>query len=363
MRLAAAIAEAGRTAAVQRVTSLLTLVLCAAICAITVLTVGRTAAAETQVMSTIDDAGSRVLVISDRKDAGLITPAVVETLNGLNTIHQAIGIDSPFDVVNGPLGSGSEKVPAWRVLGSIDGAVELVSGRLPRPGEAIVADAPQATLGLDWPLGVVSDQDGAEYPVVGGFVARPPFQQFDKGILIVADAGQTADSVSIVISSVHTARATERAAVAILGPRSLDEIAVESPTALADLQRAVGGDLGSYGRGTLFLTLGAGAVLIAVVLLAEVLLRRRDLGRRRALGATRSGLLALVVTRTVLAATPGIVIGTGAGMVAAQLWAQRPSYEFAAGVGVLTLMTAAAAAVAPALLAAYRDPVGVLRTP
>lgn len=120
---------------------------------------------------------------------------------------------------------------------------------------------------------------------------------------------------------------------------------------------------GDYGRGLLLLTLGAGAVLVAVVVLAEVLLRRRDLGRRRALGASQWGLVGLVVARTVVAAVPGALLGAVGGAVIAAIWAQPPPLEFTCAVTVLTGLVSGIAAIPPAFLAAVRDPVGVLRTP
>lgn len=44
--------------------------------------------------------------------------------------------------------------------------------------------------------------------------------------------------------------------------------------------------------------LGAGALLVAIVVLADVFVRRKDLGRRRALGT----IVALVIARTLLPA-------------------------------------------------------------
>lgn len=61
---------------------------------------------------------------------------------------------------------------------------------------------------------------------------------------------------------------------------------VESPTGLAELTQAVGGQLAGYGRSLLLLILGVGAFFVGTVVLSDILIRRRDLGRRRTLGAT-----------------------------------------------------------------------------
>lgn len=362
MRLTAMLAEAARTAAAQRVSSLMVAVLCGAICAVTLLTVGRTAAAEEQLLSRLDSAGSRLLVVTDDRDVGLITPAAVGLIAGLDTTERVVGIDGPVDVTNAVIGEGGVRAPLWSVVGPLDQAVTLTAGRWPGPGEALVAGAAQQTVGFDLPAGAVRDTSGREYPVVGSYRAQAPFEQFDAGLVVVG--GETPSrSIHVVVTSVEASRATEGLVVAVLAPADLGAITVQSPTALGDLQRVLGGDLGDYGRGVLLLTIGGGAFLIAVVVLAEVLLRRRDLGRRRALGAPRGMLLALVVCRTVAAAIPGAVLGTAAGLAAANAWAQAPPADFTAAVALVTVLVVAVAATGPALLAATRDPVGVLRTP
>jgi putative ABC transport system permease protein len=358
------LSEALRTAAAQRVSSLLVAVLCAAICVVTLLTVGRTAAAEAQVLSRLDTAGSRLLVVTDDRGEELVTPAAVEVLSGLDTVERVVGVDSPFDVVNAVIGDGGERVPAWRITGDLAQVVTLTAGRWPQPGEAIVAADAKHRLGLAYPAGAVTDtSSGAEHHVVGAFTARAPFDTFDAGLVVAGDASSSVRSVQVVVASVEAARITEALTLAVLAPPDPAGVSVQSPTALADLQRAVGGDLGEFGRGILALTLGGGAFLIAVVVLAEVLLRRRDLGRRRALGAPRWGLVVLTLARTVAAAVPGAAVGVAAGIGVAIAWVEPPPAGFSAGTAILTVLVAAAAAIAPAVIAAGRDPVSVLRTP
>jgi putative ABC transport system permease protein len=357
------VAEAARTATAQRISSAMVAVLCAAICAVTLLTVGRTASAEEAVLARLDSAGSRLLVVIDERDAGLVSPAVVEVLSGLDTVERVVGVDSPFDVVNGVVGVGGERVPAWPVAGDLAQAVALVGGRWPEPGEALVSATGQERLGMTEPFGVATGTDGAEYPVGGAFTTREPFESFEAGLVVAADPAAVTRSVHVVVASVDAARATQALALALLAPPDLGQVSVQSPTALADLQRAVGGDLGEYGRSILLLTLGGGASLIAAVALAEVLLQRRDLGRRRALGAPRWALIGLVVSRTTIAAAPGAVAGTVAGLAALAPSSGFTPADFTAAVALLTVLAAAVASVLPAVLAATRDPVSVLRMP
>ncbi|MDQ3276010.1 MAG: hypothetical protein M3Q39_13540, partial [Actinomycetota bacterium] len=110
--------------------------------------------------------------------------------------------------------------------------------------------------------------------------------------------------------------------------------------------------------------LAAGLLLVALTLIGAVSQRRRDFGRRRALGASRSTVVTLVLLQTSAAALVGVAAGALAGLLLVnRLAGSLPSPGFTFGVVVLTMLTALLAAVPPAVLAAYRDPVRILRVP
>jgi putative ABC transport system permease protein len=72
----------------------------------------------------------------------------------------------------------------------------------------------------------------------------------------------------------------------------------------------------------------------------------------------------LVTCQTLLAATLGVAIGGAAGLVVLRQLTSRtvaPSYPVA--IAGLTLLASAVAAIVPASIAAWRDPLRVLRTP
>ena len=83
--------------------------------------------------------------------------------------------------------------------------------------------------------------------------------------------------------------------------------------ALAAGNATITGELAGLGRSLLLLILGAGAFFVAIVVLADVLIRRRDLGRRRTLGIGRADLVLLVAVRTAAPAVLGAVVGAGTG--------------------------------------------------
>lgn len=117
------------------------------------MTVGRTAAAEEQLLARLDSAGSRMLVVADVRGDDLISPTVVDQAAGLSTTERAVGTLIPVDVVNGAVGQGATRVPARGVRGDLSAVATLTAGRWPGPGEAIVTQEAMTRLGMDDPVG------------------------------------------------------------------------------------------------------------------------------------------------------------------------------------------------------------------
>lgn len=354
--------EAWMSTLTRRVPPLMVAALCASMCATTLVTVGRTASAEAQVLARLDEAGSRELVVGDRQSAGLLTPGVVRSIDSLSTVERAVGVVSPLDVRSGVVGAGGAPVPAWGVVGDIADVVTIRSGRKPVVGEAVVAETSRERIGLDGAAGFLVVGD-AEYAVVGTYDAREPFEVMDAGAVVVPPPTMPADNLHVIARSVADVGRMQTLALGLIAASRPEELSIQSATSLAELQGDVAGDLVAFGRHLLVLILGAGALINGVVVLADVLLRHAELGRRRALGASRATLLALVLLRTVIAAGVGVLAGAGIGIAATVRWGTQPPWSFTAGTAVLTMLVALLAAIGPALVAATRDPVRVLRTP
>lgn len=154
------------------------------------------------------------------------------------------------------------------------------------------------------------------------------------------------------------------AVVTVIGANDPFAVALETSETLADVRAAVAGELGRFGRSLITAVLATGLVLIALIVYASVTVRRQDFGRRRALGARRGTIIGLVVTQTVLVAAMGVAVGAGIGSALTIRWAtEPPDGAFVVAIAVLTLLAAGVAATPPALVAAWRDPVQVLRVP
>ncbi|WP_134772310.1 ABC transporter permease [Ornithinimicrobium flavum] len=366
MRILLMLREALATAWVAKVPSTLVTFLVATMCAATLATVGRTAAAEEQLLSRLDSAGSRVLVVSDARGDELISPTIVDQTAGLSTTERAIGTIIPVDVVNGAVGQGATRVPAWGVHGDLADVATLTSGRWPGPGEAIVTETAMDRLGMQAPVGWVAQASTTvvdDWAVVGSYTPREPFSDYGTGVLYVSPQGRALDSLHVVLTDARAAQAAQGQVLRLIDPPTPDSLTIISPVSLAQLQEQVTGDLAGFGRTLLLAVLGGGALLTAIVVLADVLVRSKDLGRRRALGATRGTIISLVTLRTLGPALLGAALGTGLGIYLTHRLDATPPWQFITGTATLALLAALAAAIPPALYAATRDPVRVLRTP
>lgn len=241
----------------------------------------------------------------------------------------------------------------------------VLTARPPLGGEVLLSTRAARLLGMPEGPGAVDLPSGAQAPAVGLFEAEGPLAFLSGGgVLVTAPSGEESVSALYVVAHSPAAAATLPATVlAAIGPPDPGALRVEAPTALADVQTVVQGDLGRFGRGILVATLAVGGVLVGVGVLGQVLLRRRDLGRRRALGAGRPLLLALVVVQTGIAAWAGSLLGAATGLVILQrLLGTVPEPSFVVGTCALAVLGALLAAVPPGVLAGWRDPVAVLRT-
>lgn len=363
MRARALLREALAAAWAARVPTALVAFVVATMCFVALATVGKAAANEEAFRRRLDAAGARVLTVTDAKAQGFVNARTLSVVSGLDTVQTVIGLSTPQDVYIGRVGPGGARVAAWPVQGDLSRMGRLIAGRMPRPGEALTTRRAQTALGLAVPAGYATTDERASYPVVGAIEVGSPCDDRDGGIIVNANGRPTAREIRVVIDSIDHVFATQRAVLSILGPSDPDGVLVQSPAGLADTAQQLDEQLAGYGRALLVLILGVGAFFVAAVVLSDVLVRRRDLGRRRTLGVGRGDLTTLVTVRTLIPALAGTLIGTGAGLianVAAGVWTP---IDYALAVAVLAVLTAALAALPPGGYAAYRDPVAIMRTP
>ncbi len=338
----------------------------ATVCFAILVTTGQAAASEAAVVAQIDTAGTRLIALSDNGgDAGIL-PDAPDTLAALGDVTWAFGLGEAVDVTNPALPEG--RAAARALVGTLPDDLTLVRGRLPQPGEAIAGAGAAATLHLGAGLGTVQPPDGATpaVGVVGVFEATGPLAGLRNTVLIATDATDL-DTLRFVyalatdVTTVDRLQATLATATPARDPAALT---VEAPSGAIALRDVIAGRLGAASRQQMALIMGVTAVIIAVTMLSATAARRRDFGRRRALGATRSALVAGLLTQTSLGAVVGITLGTAAGLTTLALTTgELPTWRFTAGVAGLALLLTLAAAAPIATHAAHRDPLRILRVP
>jgi putative ABC transport system permease protein len=133
---------------------------------------------------------------------------------------------------------------------------------------------------------------------------------------------------------------------------------------LADLRALVQTQLGSFSQSLILLTFGLSGILVAAILYGLVVMRRKDFGRRRALGAAQSLIVSLVLSQIVMLAAAGATAGSVISAIALAVARNPlPPLEYFVAVAFLAITIAVLAAVFPAVAAARRDPLTELRVP
>lgn len=355
-------------AARAQIVSTVTLVLVlATVCFAILVTTGQAAANEARIVGEIDSAGTRLVTVFDNAGDAQILPTAPGTLAGLSDVDWVLGLGDAVDVTNAALGAG--RAASRPIVGELPGEVTVVQGRAPRPGEAVAGIDTLTALNLGPGLGrlrPVDAPDGEPTGVVGVFEATGPLA-FLNEVVLVATAPQDLDTlryVYVMATDVGVVERLESVLATSTPAADLNRLTVETPHGAIALRDVIAGRIGAASRQLMGVVMGIGAVIIAVTVLSAVISRRRDFGRRRALGATRSALVATLLVQSAVGAVIGIGLGTAAGLVTlATTTGSLPTWQFITGVAGLTLLLTLATAAPIATYAAYRDPLRILRVP
>lgn len=366
-RSAELIRDAAAGARAQLATTL-TLVLVLATVSFSILvTTGQAAANEAQVVGQIDSAGTRLIVISDDGGAAGILPSAPSALGRLSDVTWTLGLGAAADVVNPAL--PASPVGARAMVGELPPGFTLVQGRPPRPGEAIVGIGATDALNLGPGLGrvrAVADSNADPVGVVGVFKATGPLANLNDSVLIASTPYDvdTLRYVYVLASDVTVIDRLEGVLTTSTPALNPAALTVETPKGAIALRDVIAGRLGAASRQLMAVVMGVGAVIIAVTVLSAVISRRREFGRRRALGATRSALVATLLAQAAIGAIIGTAVGTGAGVATlAATTGALPTWEFVVGVAGLAVLLTLVTSAPIAAYAAFRDPLRILRVP
>lgn len=359
------------SARTQPVVTVVAALVVAMVCFLVLVTAGRSAATERAVIASIDSVGTRLVTVADATGNAQISASSVADIAQIDGVTWAFGLGEARDARNAHLPVTGRRAAVRDLVGHLPADVVRVVGRLPEPGEAVAGAAATATLGLGDSSGAVTDGQ-TDVAVVGQLSGTGALAFLDELVLVRADAAglpgaETAETVRyiylVVDDTSEAARVTE-AVTAVLRSPSPADARIEASTGAIALREVVSGRLGASARQTMAGVLAVGLVLVAITLGGGVAGRRRDFGRRRALGASRSAIVVLVLVHSATAAGAGAVVGTAAGLIVVhQSGGGLPPAAFVAGTAVLAVVVALVGCLPPAIAAARRDPVRILRVP
>lgn len=348
----------------QPAASLITLVMVIGMIFAVMLTTGRTVGAEQEVVSLLDSRGTRSIVIHAEPEAGLTTD-VLHRLRHIDGIEWAGGLSAVVDAHNAHIDDGVP-VPVRFTYAETHDALGLPTTSV--SGDMFAYASPQAAnlLGLADGNGGITLSDGQDLSVVGELAATDVLEDFTP-LVIVPNTPDTHADISTLVVIVDTPQLLKPVSRAVMAVVAVDDptlLTVTTSEALAELRGVIQNQLGSFSRGLVFGLIGTMGVLLTVLLYGLVMLRRKDFGRRRALGATRTFIVGLLLIQTGILSTIGIATGVaGSLIVLTALGDPLPGLKFIVALSTLTLITSLTAASIPAIIASRRQPIRELRVP
>lgn len=363
--IGALIREAASSARSQPVASTITILMVVGMILTVMLTTGRTVGAEQHVLESIDSAGTRSITVRADASSG-VTSAVLDRIDGIEGIEWAAGFSSATDSTNTAIPDGI-RVPVRRAYGDHLARLGIPQNSPVSDEQAWASDTALEQLGMPDDTGIITLTTGLTAGV-GGRIDIPDFlQEFEPVVLIPQRdiSGEEPIALLVVIAeSPELVAPVSDAVLSVLAPQDPTKVTVQTSEALAQLRGLIEGQLGSFSRELVIALLTLTGLLVAALLSGLVMMRRKDFGRRRALGATRPLIIGLILAQTGILAFTGIIIGTTASAVTliatGDPW---PGLAFTMALGTLTLATTLVAALIPAIIASRREPIRELRVP
>lgn len=330
-------------------------------------TTGQAVAGQVRTMERLNSPQGRLVTVTDSSGQAGLDARSVSTIASMPAVEWVVGVGAAVDVAN-PALRGSGTAPARRVHGHLPSVVDTLTTRPPRPGDAIATEERLRDLGLSDGVGAVAG-GGVDAVVTGSFTAAPPLQTLENEVLVLApdpDADVPEPLLRLYISVTDVTHldgltSALRSSVTATAP---GQLVVETTPELAQLSGDVTAELTRQARLTLLGLLGTVSILVGALQYGRVSAASRDIGRRRALGASRSLIVAQVLLNATITGLGGATLGALAGLALnAALTGALPGALFTLAVITLVALASAAAAVPPAVRAARIDPVRILRVP
>ncbi len=305
----------------------------------------------------------RLITVTDAQGEADLSSLSVPVVSSITGVEWALGVGPALDVTASSIPGGA-LAPARFYYGDLPPTISVTAASdVLAPGMAAAGPGIATTLGLGDGVGAVAGR-GRAATVIGGFHAAAPLDDLNGDILVAADGDGRVVSLWVEVSDVSQLPSVVDAVRAAIIADNPAAVHIDTSTELAQLSSDISSQMARSAVLTVSALLITVLVLVGSVEYARVTGTVRDIGRRRALGATRSAIVIQVLATAGLSAVVGVVIGLAVGLAVTVIVAGAlPGWEFALGVVVLMVVAALTGAVPPALRAARLDPVKILRVP
>ncbi len=340
------------------------LIVISAVCAgILILGVGAASTTEQRVRGTLEAPSQRIAIVTDPgQDIG-INPTAADLIANTTGFDWVIVVGELLDT--SVPAQPDNPIPTRPYTGQLPAPINLLSGRLPQPGEAVVPESLASASGIDGPWGQLDlgpalsapivgiVHDAPDTPIIGSvaLVAAKPEDLDPSRILAqVSSSAELPNSIPLLRSAANADRADD---LEVATTDADTRIRLDLASELADNRRRIGRA-----------TLGIAALLSFVTAVVLVSAHQRRFGLQRALGASRPAIVGSITAFAVTSSAIGAGIGAAASRIAAGLSDLDPAEpRFTAASITAVGIAATIGAVPPAIVAAFKDPVSVLRSP
>lgn len=352
------VTEAIADLAAQRLRTLLIVSTLFAVAVLMVVVDRETAAARDDLADLLDSPDTTLIRFRAYQSSLDISPEVAAVVARLDTVQNAFLLSPPQTVTNSQL-------PART------GLLRFVAS----PSTDILADShdcdhARATPRSAATLGLVHDTGAVD--IAGGTIAvtgparLPPGLDFLSGSVLLGHCDRFVPLQELVVQvdKPEQVAATQQAVLTLFTATERANLDVESAQDRIDLATEVA-VTARASRDRLAVTTALGAtILVALLFSAVVVGRRRDYGRRRALGATRQFIWTLVLVQAIATTALAVALAIVATVTLAIATSNpTPNITYLAATAVLLTCGAGIGSLIPALIAATGDPIQELRVP
>ncbi|MDR2538375.1 MAG: hypothetical protein LBC43_01850 [Bifidobacteriaceae bacterium] len=343
----------GATIAIASISFLMTLSI--------VLVFGESQASIQNIRDFMDTNGAKTIQFLDDSDIGYFDQETLNFVEAFDNIEYSFETSTVFDVFNSLTKDEINLFPAKSFRGDISKVVQLVAGRMPKAGEAIISENAAHGFKLVGPTGEISSSNQS-WNVVGIFKSDEAYLDFKNFALIYESSTTPMPYFYSKVKEYNELPTTQTLILNMISPFGREDIKILSKS-LASLQNTIENNLGSFANYILILVLFLGIVLITVATLIDAFLNQKDIGRRRALGATKIYISLLMIFRGALVSTVGATIGGVVSIFYLYFYYLSIPINFLVAVIIFVLIIGSLGSLLPSLIIINRDPLRAIRTP